>query len=667
MKKPGQLGQSFVCVDSAVLNGLAIHLRRFSDLLEALCVSDVAHTEERLAPAHAVQGNSDQNTGISDVFVKASPETVLRLPKANGTAGSKIAAALTGKTGGSPRICGASPRFDEPIRFHKNEGTAEHDGQKATDAGTFSNTRHLEFAEMLASPGTWPDFSTREVVMDDSPRLDFKKISPIPLKIAPNPPEVFYHRDSAFTQDGDDLSITLCTDSASANTTETLPFEQDSLACSHPCQSAKSMNRAVVDVIGGWCVAAKLLLFFGGLSRFKRQKTYDAVFIGAYLICFLSCVIAMCFSPVTPFHNGIIGILTVYVHIIGLHSWAFWKMNMSDQRFGRFVLWMIDENTSRWQATVIRNIKFKTRVFAWLCLALQLVLTSSCIVGASGPSFDMWLSGEHTRNARMLALIHAIAMVIAIPLHVPSIILALLAFIFVNHLHHVDIGKVTQRVDARLNRLKLKRPPPFVRRHSSYNEHTRLSQENCGPEVIDEEEREADRTAKLVVGLVCEEAEKAQLRLEWSCTRWRLLWVHQLVFAFFAVLVTVHSVGPFLLMSTREESLQAWQQTSNFAIAMLFFHGLMGICILLAVLITPAATTSYFKRTCDEFLHFMRETGSGIDMCDSGAGFLEKRVLGFRIWLLQVNPALVSSFYSVVALCIMFLTSVSDGTWAVSS
>eukprot|EP00927_Polykrikos_kofoidii_P067810 TRINITY_DN6324_c0_g3_i1.p1 TRINITY_DN6324_c0_g3~~TRINITY_DN6324_c0_g3_i1.p1 ORF type:complete len:617 (-),score=73.92 TRINITY_DN6324_c0_g3_i1:81-1931(-) len=588
-----------ICIDRMVLASLAAHVRLFGDLLDEMCQHNVTCMPETSTSSETMPAPSQVVTRASDGFFSALRKVAFR---------------------GTPATIGQ----EEAVVMRSNGRVVQRESIARSLGKTLEDGLRMPCHLHISGP----------LVSHPSDSL------PVPVSTS--------HECDAPSNEGFNST---CETLAMI----TLQDKPCTVQLSTTCSDTSYTDISLIDLIGGWSTAAKLIIMFGGLATTNRQIVYDGAFALSFCICFLSCAVIPFFVRQHPFHTDSIGYLTVYMHVVGFHTWIFWKKQIRNGSLEVYVSWLTGDTTgdttNKWLDTVIGKIKWRTQLLAWVFLVVQLVLTVVCLVGVSGLSFASWLSGEDALTERAVSLGHALVMLFVVPQHVPALATGLLAFILVNYLHQIDAAMVSGRVDECLFKLQKKPPRTAASRLS-----TVVSKKQAfGLSAKEPCERDAKDTARLVVELVCQEAERAQMRLEFICVQWRLLWLHMLVFAFWEVMVVGHHVLPILAIDTREKSLQFWQTDSSVAICLLAFHGLLGCCMLIAVLITPAGSTSIIKKTCMELLNYMRVSGASIGDCESGASFLEKRLRGFMFYWVPVTPALVSLFYSLLILCGMIL------------
>eukprot|EP00927_Polykrikos_kofoidii_P026060 TRINITY_DN2327_c0_g1_i9.p1 TRINITY_DN2327_c0_g1~~TRINITY_DN2327_c0_g1_i9.p1 ORF type:complete len:585 (-),score=45.89 TRINITY_DN2327_c0_g1_i9:32-1744(-) len=564
---PSHPPKSNVHVDTALLANVATQLRLLGELLEEMCLADVSCISERSLSNSVRLAGSRKNECVS-TGCALSQDLASRNTLANDT---------TQYVEGTPQYS----QHEHPVRVCSKE--------------TEPFVR-----EPVAST----------IFMDGNPKLGAVPFQPI--------------NEDVFS----DLVINM--------------GEQDSGDMKEPHRKSSRMpvawslstgiradrHKTLFDVVGEMSMHAKMVIFLGGYATCSNPM-YTGILASSFGICFLACAIVPAFMPMHPFRNDRIGFLTIYIHVIGFHTWIFWR-NHGNHEYPRDLWRWLIGNDTECQA---RKRKLMTVILAWFLLVLIVLLAAICILGVCGPSLHIWVSTQETLTTRALALAHAVLMFIAIPIHVPVIVVGLMSFVFMCFLHHSDFTSITRRVRAKLpsqvaegELLMLKEPKPTV------------------------------DAARLVLELVCAEAEKAQYRLEWTCSKCKLLWCHQIVYAFLQVIVVVDHVGPILVAETREEYLGYWREHSDVSISLLVFHGLCGSCVILAALLAPAGTTSSFKHQCRELVDFIRSNGGAIDDCALAGCFLEKQIEGFTVGELILTSSLASKFYSVVVVCSVLWT-----------
>eukprot|EP00927_Polykrikos_kofoidii_P026052 TRINITY_DN2327_c0_g1_i10.p1 TRINITY_DN2327_c0_g1~~TRINITY_DN2327_c0_g1_i10.p1 ORF type:complete len:607 (-),score=51.63 TRINITY_DN2327_c0_g1_i10:32-1810(-) len=586
---PSHPPKSNVHVDTALLANVATQLRLLGELLEEMCLADVSCISERSLSNSVRLAGSRKNECVSTRFHNALSQDLSSLDKIT---------INTAQFEGAPTPTNASNPHGPGLNFKAPPQYSQHE----TPARVGSIQAAQSVHELVACP----------IFMDGNPKIRAV------LPALPDLPPI-----------NDDLRPALTTNmpehgsgdknEVSRREMRSWSFSKDILACRH---------KTLFDGVGEFSKHAKLVIFLGGYTTFS-SSIYTGLVASSFGICFLACAIVPAFMPMHPFRNDRIGFLTIYIHVIGFHTWIFWRNHGKHVYLRDLWTWMVDKDTE----CQARKRKLMTGIAAWFILVLMVLLASICVLGACGPSMNIWLSTEETLTTRVLALAHAVLMFIAIPTHVPAIVIGLISFVFMCFLHHSDFTSITRRVRAKLpsqvaegELLMLKEPKPTV------------------------------DAARLVLELVCAEAEKAQYRLEWTCSKCKLLWCHQIVYAFLQVIVVVDHVGPILVAETREEYLGYWREHSDVSISLLVFHGLCGSCVILAALLAPAGTTSSFKHQCRELVDFIRSNGGAIDDCALAGCFLEKQIEGFTVGELILTSSLASKFYSVVVVCSVLWT-----------
>eukprot|EP00927_Polykrikos_kofoidii_P086814 TRINITY_DN9839_c0_g1_i8.p1 TRINITY_DN9839_c0_g1~~TRINITY_DN9839_c0_g1_i8.p1 ORF type:complete len:598 (+),score=56.53 TRINITY_DN9839_c0_g1_i8:67-1860(+) len=592
---PPQPSKSNVGVDTTLLANVATNLRLLGGLLEDMCRADVGGIPERSIPEFMSLARSRKDecasSGHGSVLSQAFSS---RNKVANGQTQFDASPTLTNLSnmrGLALHSEALPPRPQHALQVRVISNGCEQCAREPVACPCFTDGNHELQAVPPGSPCIRPisdDVASDTLERDSGDKDEFSRVSS----------RIARYNSAAWV------------------------LQEEKSTCKH---------KTLFDVIGEWSDVGKLVIFLGGYSTTSRSTIYNSIVTCSFGTCFLVCAISRAFSPMHPFRNDMIGILTVYIHVIGFHTWRFWRTHGEHEYLRDLAWWLVKTDTER-QA---RRREAVTAMLASLLLALVIIVTAICLLGHCGPSIHIWLSMEETPTTRVLALAHAVVMFAAIPQHVPAIVVGLMSFVFICALHHSDFTSITRRVEALL--------PSRVAEGEVL--------------MLNELTRTEGKDARLVMESVCSEAEKAQLRLEWTCSECSLLWCHQVVYAFLQVIVVVEQIRPILNAETREESVKYWRDHSDFSVTLLLFHGLCGVFVLLAALLAPAAATSSFRNHCRHLVEFIRCSEASIDMCAYAGCFLEKRVRGFVVWKRSVTTSLVSQFYSVVVICTILRTA----------
>lgn len=136
--------------------------------------------------------------------------------------------------------------------------------------------------------------------------------------------------------------------------------------------------------------------------------------------------------------------------------------------------------------------------------------------------------------------------------------------------------------------------------------------------------------------------DSAQERLDYSCCRWQLLWIHMVAFTFGQMLVSMLHLRRSIAFDDLGEVLRTCTD---------IFHGMFGAAALLSVLIAPAMVTQRFKDAPATILNGFCRRRDSLEAAKSAVPLFSLKAAGFRVLGEPISTATVGRFLTLIGVC----------------
>jgi hypothetical protein len=286
----------------------------------------------------------------------------------------------------------------------------------------------------------------------------------------------------------------------------------------------------------------------------------------------------------------------------------------------------------------------RIKIIFTLLLLWQLVLIAVGLIAFSLPAFNFWRdrvhSGEELRPEHRYAFTHAVVMWVVIPQHIPTMMATIGLFFVISNLHAVDM----RRVKCLLGHSKTRKR--FLgKRKSSVASVGSIRNTLNGPSDTCTTVGSYCGTnmdiANPAMCLTFDLLESMQQRLQYSCQRWQWLWLHQVVYCFCQLFISMSHVRSAFMSKDEFDLLLHFTD---------FFHGLFGIMALMSVMVTPALVTQKFTTAITEVAMMLRSFNVSVCEISQGVPYLQMRVKGFTIFGEPIGPATLSRFVTLIGI-----------------
>lgn len=374
-------------------------------------------------------------------------------------------------------------------------------------------------------------------------------------------------------------------------------------------QMKEERGKTILDLFGSLSWIVSFVLFAGGMAQFETlafQRVYDALFVMSFVICDASCVVNYMTSQSPPFYDVQSELLTIYFHVVGLHAWLFWRGFVHHPQVERLVRSFFLEGSEEFRQLFATRVQ---KLFTTL-LVLQVILTGVGYVAFPQPAYMHHATLKDERESAVpsfdetYSLSHSIIMWFVIPQHIPTVLASLGLFFLINMLHNMDMQRSLQLMsEASLNELS----------------------QGLGRQRKDEHSSAADTCYRIV--------EAAQERLEYSCSRWQLLWLHMLLFGLLEAISCV--------LHLRDAMGEVWDVDKILLHFTDFFHGCFGFGAIFAMWLTPALLTNTFTKAPTGIARILAQKGISTQILGPTVSLCSARVQGFKVMGEANAPAMV--------------------------
>eukprot|EP00928_Gymnodinium_smaydae_P087875 TRINITY_DN72065_c0_g1_i1.p1 TRINITY_DN72065_c0_g1~~TRINITY_DN72065_c0_g1_i1.p1 ORF type:complete len:583 (-),score=89.69 TRINITY_DN72065_c0_g1_i1:320-2068(-) len=397
--------------------------------------------------------------------------------------------------------------------------------------------------------------------------------------------------------------------------------------------STSSQESSALHTLASLSLEARIVLFLGGLWTFRSinsQRVYDFLFVGSFVACATSCVINYATVQSPPFYDYTTDIVTAYFHLVGLHAWLFWRGFIHHKQLDNFLRSFFAYDTEFFleqQRAITKYIKLVFR----LLLGLQFILFIIGYVAFPFPAYFHWLDAGRLNLGTFekdYTLVHASIMWGVIPQHIPTLLATTGLFFVISFLHILDVKRIKELVEN---------PTHTLEDDSRRRYHGVTTNEG---------------KLHLCYDLIW----SVQARLNYSCTRWQWLWIHQLTYVFFQIFICISNVRTLITKAEVIDHMVVMRLFTD------FFHLGFGGVGMMSCLIAPAMVTGSFFDVPASFVNGLRKRGLPTGMVSMAVPYMSLICKGYTVMGESVGTSTVARFLTMVGIFgSIYLTMMQGG------